>query len=183
MTNHIRIIATIVALLIGAGQPGLCAQRDSSELTPDRQQALLTLFSRVCEAGEDTRLQETFAGFAGAGAEEIALETLTRGAPDQQRKATREAAKRRYALRATLLASDNDKLFDKRTTERLRATSEQAYVASAEEVLDLIYRENALRALGVFGNAESIPAIEAAVEARPALTLLASDTVEAIRAR
>lgn len=184
MKLYTRTIATLLISIFGAAQPLVDAQETSTALTPEREARLSALLSQVCEAGDDeTRLRKALAEFAGPGAEQFVVQILAQGAPADQRKATREAARRRYAMRAARLAESTDKLFDARTAERLRAVDEETYVRSAVEVIDLVYRENALRALGVFGSKGSLAAIEKAVDSTPSLELLAAEATAAINAR
>ena len=173
----------LLVLLIGAAQPAVYAQWDATGMSADRQVRLSALLSRVCEAGEEAQLLESFATIGGPGAEQFTLRVLAQGAPEDQRRAAREAARGRYALRSAYLARDTNGPFDAASAERLRAVDEETYVTSAVKTIDLIYRENALRALGVFGSPGAIAAIEAAVEETPSLGLLTAEAVEAIRAR
>ncbi len=67
----------------------------------------------------------------------------------------------------------------KRLSERKRAD----HIADVLRRTDILFRENAVRALGIVGGPDSVPAISAAVEREPDLAPLADTAVKSIASR
>jgi len=181
MRTYFRLLLTLWVFSLSATEPVASAQHTSTVLTLEKQAKLTSLLSQDCDVDAETQWRVAIAEFAGPDAEKYAVQILARGAPEDQRAQVKKAATRRYQLRLERLSKDTGNLFDDQTAKRLKAVDMPTYVAAAMHSLDLIYRENALKALSVFGTERSIPAIEAAAEVTPSLQYLSDETISAIR--
>ena len=183
MITYSKVVTTLLVILLSVMLPPANAQTTAKVLTQEQKSELSALLSQVCDVDGQQQWKEALAEYGGPNVETFALHILVRGAPEEQKQRARAAAQNRYGLRAERLAKNTDKLFDAETTKRLQSVDKDSYIAASVRLIDLVYRENALRALGLFGTKNAIPTITAAAQATPSLQLLSRETIAAIQAR
>ena len=183
MKVYIQYSIILWAVIMAAIIPRVYAQSGSQNITREQQARLSSLMSQVCDVDGENQWRSALAEVGGANVEVYALDILVRGAPAEQKQFARVAAQRRFILLTKRIEKDTSKLFDHETAQRLNSINNDSYLAAAEQLSDLVYRENALRALRLFGTKDAIATIRTAAEVTPALKTLASETIKAIRAR
>lgn len=158
------------------------AQQTAGEPIEAVRARLFELLSSDCGVEKEIlNFNRTIADL-GVGIAPLLLEVLENGAPETIRKAVQAEASARYNRRQAWLAESGEELFGedaKRLSERKRAD----HIADVLRRTDILFRENAVRALGIVGGPDSVQAISAAVEREPDLAPLADTAVKSIASR
>lgn len=158
------------------------AQEDAAQLSPAVRAQVYELLSYQCGVAEVEDQFRSAVAELGPVTEPLFLSVLAEGAPAEIRKSAEERAASRYDRRQAWLAKNGQELFGEdagRIAERSRAD----YVADLLRRVDVLYRENAVRGLGIVGSVEAATAIEAAAAGNPDLAILADRAVNEIQER
>lgn len=118
----------------------------------------------------------------GQEVQPLLVSVMRDGLPEEIRRDAQVQAERRYARRQAWLKENGEELFGDET-ERLSAQTSESYIADALRQVDILFRENAVRGLGVIGNTEAARAIEASLEQDPSLSGLAESALQEIGQR
>lgn len=170
--------AAIAAAL--AGSAG--AQDTAARLTAAARAEVYELLSYDCGVAEvEDRFRQAVARI-GPVAEPLFVVALAQGAPDEVRAEVRQQAEARHARRQQWLAENGEALFGD-DAKRIAARDRAAFVADALQRLDALYRENAVRGLGIVGGPSATALIERAAARDPDLAILAERALQEIRQR
>jgi len=174
-------LAALATILFLAGPAH--AQTASTELTAQELRArVYELLTWQCGVEETRDRFRVAIAELGSAVEPILLSVLVEGAPPPVREAAQARAAARYERRQAWLEENGKALFGA-DAERLQGTDRAQYVAGALRRLDALFRENAVRGLGVVGGARAASAVEVAVARDPELARLGSMAIEEIRKR
>ena len=175
-----RILAAFV-LTLAFSLPAQ-AQDSGAPLSPAVRAQVHGLLSYQCGVAEvEDRFRLAVAAL-GAATEPLFLSALAEGAPPEVRSQVEARAAARYDRRQAWLAGNGRKLFGE-DADRLAARSRADTVADALRRLDALYRQNAVRGLGIIGGAKAATAVEAAASRNPDLAILARQALAEIRQR
>lgn len=178
-----RYSALFAVLLIALTVIGPAHAQDAAgQLSPAVRAQVYELLSQQCgTADEEDRFRVGVAGL-GAAVEPLLLSVLADGLPADVLHAAEDHASERFERRQAWLEENGDRLFGddaKRLADRSRAD----YVADAVGRVDTLFRENAVRGLGVVGGAQALAAVRAAAAQDPDLSILADQALNEIRLR
>lgn len=112
----------------------------------------------------------------------VLMSVMRNGLPEEARRKAQKQAERRFEQRQAWLRENGEELFGSET-ERLSAQTSETYVADQLRQIDILFRENATRGLGVIGNEEAARAIETVQEQDPKLRALAEVALREIDQR
>jgi len=156
------------------------AQDRATELSPAVRAQVFELLSYQCGAAEEVdRFRAAFARL-GPAVEPLLLSVLADGAPEAVRDSAADHAASRYSQRRAWLAENKLLGEDARRAAEL---SRVGYVDDVLRRLDMLYRENAVRGLGIIGGTEAVAAVAAAAGRVPDLAILADQAIQEIRQR
>jgi hypothetical protein len=97
------------------------------------------------------------------------------------RDSAADHAASRYSQRRELAENGNELLGE--DASRAAELSRVGYVDDVLRRLDVLYRENAVRGLGIVGGTEAVAAVAAAARRDPDLAILADQAIQEIRQR
>jgi len=112
----------------------------------------------------------------------LLISVLSNGLPEEIRKATQVQAERRFHRRQAWLRENGEELFGDET-EQISAQSSEEFVVDAVRQINMLFRENAIRGLGVIGNEEAANAVQAALAQDAGLKFLAERALSEISQR
>lgn len=178
-----RLQQALFLLMLAFALPAIAhAQHRGAQLSPSVRAQVYELLSYQCGAadGED-RFRQAVARL-GPVVEPLLLSVLTDGAPEEVRNPAADRAASRYSQRQAWLAENGEELLGE-DGSRAAELSQAAYVDDVLRRLDALYRENAVRGLGVVGGTEAAAAVAAAARRDPDLAILAHQAAQEIRGR
>ncbi len=158
------------------------AQESPAQLSPALRLQVYELLSYQCGAAEVEDRFRLAVSELGPVTEAVFLSVLTEGVPAEIRASRAAHAVIRYDRRQAWLAENGKALFGE-DAERLVKRSREDDVAESMRRLDALYRENAVRGLGIVGGTNAAEALRAAATSDPDLTGLAERALDEIRQR
>ncbi len=178
-----RLHQTLAFLAIASALsvPSL-AQESASQLSPAVRARVLELLSYQCGVAEVEDRFRIAVAQLGPVTEPLLLSVLAEGAPAEVRKPVGDRAASRHARRRAWLAENGREIFGE-DTSRLAEKSRADYITEVLRRLDALYRENAVRGLGIVGGLRAATAVETAVARDPNLGILANRALNEIRRR
>ena len=170
------------AALFAALSAGSLAQQRPGELTEAVRTRLFELLSSDC--GVEKELLNFNQAITELGVEvaPLLLEVLEDGAPQRIRATVQAEASARYDRRQAWLAENGEELFGEEA-KRLSERNRTDHINGVLRRTDILFRENAVRALGIVGEPAAVAAISAAAEREPDLATLAEASVKSIESR
>jgi hypothetical protein len=177
-----KIHQVLFSLMLAFAVPAIAQPRDPAELDPAVRGQVFELLSFQCGVAEvEARFRDAMSRL-GPTVEPLLLAVLRDGAPEAVRAAAADDAALRYRQQRAWLAEHGKQLLGEdasRPTELNRV----GYIDDVLRRLDVLYRENAVRGLGVVGGAQAATAVAAASSRDPDLAILAEQAVQEIRER
>ena len=158
------------------------AQESAAPLSPELRAKVYELLSYQCGVAEVENRFRLAVAELGPATEPLLLSVLAEGVPAEARESAEKRAAARYERRQAWLAKNRQALSGD-DAERLANRSRAEHIAEALRQLDALYRENAVRGLGIVGSARAAAAVEAAVARNPDLAILADQALNQIRQR
>lgn len=158
------------------------AQERAPQISPAVRAMVYDLLSYQCGVAEVENSFRKGVAELGPATEPLFLSVLAGGAPAEVRESVMDRAASRYERRRAWLAENGKELFGENVGS-IEQRSPVDYVTDVLRRLDALYRENAVRGLGIVGGAEAAVAVEAAVARNPDLALVADQAVNEIRRR
>jgi len=172
---------TLFALFAALSVAGL-AQQNLGEPTEAVRARLFELLSSDCGAAKEVLNFNHAVADLAVGITPLLLDVLKDGVPETIRKTVQAEASARYDRRQAWLAEDGEALFGE-DARRLSTRKRTDHVADVLRRTDILFRENAVRALGIVGGPDAVAAISSAVEREPDLARLADIAVKSIESR
>lgn len=178
-----RLHRTLAFLVIASALsvPSL-AQERAEQLSPSVRARVLELLSYQCGVAEVEDRFRVAVTKLGPVIEPVFLSVLAEGAPAEVSKSVADRAASRHGRRRAWLTEKGKQLFGE-DTPRLAERSRANHVADVLRRLDILYRENAVRGLGIVGGSRAAAAVETAVARNPELGILADRALVEIRRR
>lgn len=172
----------LVMLLLSLSCSLVHSQQAARTISTELRNTVYELLTYQCGAQEVEDRFRLQISKLGQDIQPLLVAVLSDGLPDDARRSAQVQAERRFDRRQVWLTENGEELFGD-DAERLAGRSKEKYVADAVRRVDVQFRENATRGLGVIGNADAAKAIEAALAQDPSLAILAEIALQEISER
>jgi hypothetical protein len=177
----VKLQQALFSLILTIALPLIVQAQDrATELSPAVRAQVFELLSYQCGVAEEAARFRAAIARLGPAVEPLLLSVLAEGAPESVRDSAAYHAATRYSQQRAWLAENELRGED---SSRVVELSRDGYVDDVLRRLNVLYRENAVRGLGVVGGTGALEDVAAAAKRVPDLAILADQAIQEIRRR